>query len=221
MPVSSEPAVSRRALHGRAVFLSASIPDPDRWEGAFDAYEVTDAVVAAARAVLTDGGVLVSAAHPTIAPLLMYVAAELAAPDGPRRVIVYQCDLFESVLPEPTRRFGEEGIGELRWTPAVPGEAPNPGRWNGSLRVMRQQMLTDTDPAGAIFVGGMDGITDEFDLFQELFPGRPVYPVGRPGGEARALAARSDSRVPRLIDDDVYPALFRRIVADLADHLSQ
>lgn len=220
MPIL-EHTVSGLTLDDRVVFLSASIPDPERWDGAFDAYEVTDAVVAAARTVLTAGGVLVSAAHPTIAPLLMYVAAELPSTDRPPRVIVYQSDLFEVLLPEPTRRFGEEGIGELRWTPAVPGEAPEPGRWDGSLRVMRQQMLSETSPAGAIFIGGMEGITHEFEMFQGLFPGRPVYPVGRPGGDARALAATSDSRVPRLLDDDVYPALFRRVVADLADHLSQ
>lgn len=209
----------RLTLAGRAVFLSASIPDPDRWEGAYDALEVTDAVVASARAVLTAGGMLVTAAHPTIAPLLMYVAAERPATDGPPQVIVYQSDLFGDVLPEPTRRFGEDGISELRWTPAAEGEAPEPGRWHRSLRVMRHRMLSETDPAAAIFVGGMEGIADEFDIFQELFPGRPVYPIGRPGGEARALAARTESRVPRLIDDDVYPALFRRIVADLAEQL--
>ena len=56
---------------GRALFLSASIPDPERWSGPFDALEVTDAVVALARASLTRGYALVTAAHPTIAPLLL------------------------------------------------------------------------------------------------------------------------------------------------------
>ena len=65
-------------LAGRAVFLSASIPDQSRWHGEFDVREITDAVVAASRAVLTADGVLVTAAHPTIAPLLLYVAGEFS-----------------------------------------------------------------------------------------------------------------------------------------------
>jgi hypothetical protein len=38
-----------------SVFVSASIPDPRRWEGEFDALEITDAVVALARTFLTAG----------------------------------------------------------------------------------------------------------------------------------------------------------------------
>lgn len=47
----------------------------------FDALEVTDAVVAAGRSFLALDGVLVTAAHPTIALLLLYVAAEFPATD--------------------------------------------------------------------------------------------------------------------------------------------
>jgi hypothetical protein len=212
-------ASSQPTLRRHAVFLSASIPDPERWQGTFDAIEVTDAVVAAGRSVLALDGVLVTAAHPTIAPLLLYVAAEFPAGEEPS-VIVYQSDLFDDILPEPTRRFGEEGIGELRWTSGAAGDEPTPGRWDASLALMRRQMLADTDPVGAVFIGGMSGITDEFDLYQNLFPSRPVYPVGRPGGEARELVERAQSRVPDLLIADSYPALFRHVVADIAAQLS-
>src|SRR5207248_3048115 len=90
-----------------SIFISASIPDPTRWEGDFDAFEITDAVVALARACLTAGFRLVTAAHPTIAPLLLYVAAEFPAAPSPR-VVVYQSDLFADVLPSATRRFEAE-----------------------------------------------------------------------------------------------------------------
>jgi hypothetical protein len=149
----------------------------------------------------------------------MYVAAELPSSGGQPSVVVYQSELFENVLPEPTRRFRDEGVGDLHWTVAISGEAPEPGSWDGSLRLMRRTMLTETDPVGAIFIGGMSGITEEFNMFQELYPGRPMYPIGRPGGEAEILARRIRSRVPRLIDEDVYPTLCRLIVADLAQGL--
>jgi hypothetical protein len=65
----------------------------------------------------------------------------------------------------------------------------------------------------------MSGITDEFDLYQDLFPSRPVYPVGRPGGEARAQVEPAHSRVPGLLVAESYPALFRQVVADMAAQL--
>jgi len=218
MPVRDDSVSAPRTLRHHNVFLSASIPDPKRWDGPFDALEVTDAVVAAGRSVLALDGVLVTAAHPTIAPLLLYVAAEFPATEEPS-VIVYQSELFDDVLPEPTRRFGEDGIGDLRWTPRVAGESPTPGRWNESLALMRRQMLSEADPIGAVFIGGMSGIIDEFELYRDLFPLRPVYPIGRPGGEARALAPRVESRVPHLFDGESYPVLFRQIMADIADEL--
>src|SRR5258706_5370238 len=65
-----------QALAGRNVFLSSGIPDPAQWAGSFYAMEIAHAVVACARAVLSYGGTLLTAAHPTIAPLLLYLARE-------------------------------------------------------------------------------------------------------------------------------------------------
>lgn len=204
------------SLDGKRVFLSASIPDPARWDGEFDPFEITDAVVAAARAVITSGGTLVTAAHPTIAPLLMYVAAEL--PDETRRCVsVYQSRLFEDVLPEATQRFRDEGVADFHWTEPAPGDSPDPHGRGLSLKIMRETMLRETDPAAAIFVGGMEGIVDEFDLFQAMFPGRPTYPIGRAGGESGRLAEMLSASPlnDELRSDDVYPSLFRRIVSDI------
>ena len=213
-------------LDGRVVFLSASIPDQETWDGPFEPLEVTDAVVSAVQEVLSSGGRLVMAAHPTISSLVLYVASDLVrvldsgdAQAQDPLVIVYQCDLFEDSLPAATRRFEEEGVGVIRWTRQRPGDSPEPGRRDASLAAMREEMLTCTDPAGAIFIGGMEGIDEEYRLFGKLYPERPRYPVGRPGGVARRLSAEAESRVEGLATEDVYPALFRRVVADLIDHL--
>ena len=209
---------TRPTLAQRAVFLSASIPDPARWDGRFEPIEVTDAVVAAAREVIGAGGKLVMAAHPTIAPLVLYVAADFAAAEDPP-VTVFQSDLFVDVLPEATRRFEADGVGVLEWTPRQDGDEPEPGKWDASLGVMRRMMLASADPVGAIFIGGMTGIDDEYRLFGEMYPERPRYPVGRPGGEARRLSLASASQVEGLVDEDVYPALFRRVVTDMIDQI--
>ncbi len=198
-----------------SVFVSASIPDPARWDGQFDALEITDAVVALARTFLTAGFRLVTAAHPTIAPLLLYVAAEFPS-EVEKRILVYQSALFTDVLPIETRRFEAEGVGRIIWTPAVEGDRPEPGHWDKSLYVMRHQMLSDTQPIAACFVGGMQGVDTEYRLFRDMFPERPTYPVGRPGGEARVLLHGHDARLTsRLATDDTYPALWRAVLRDV------
>jgi hypothetical protein len=218
MKLSLETARSDPSVTGVSIFLSASIPDAE-WRGDFAPLEITDAVVAMARVFLTAGARIVTAAHPTIAPLLLYTAAELP-PSRDTRVVVYQSRLYEGLLPEATLRFEVDGIGDLIWTPAVPGDRPEPGRSDASLDLMRRRMLQETRPSAAAFVGGMAGIRDEFRLFTELFASRPTYPIGRPGGEARTLAQGSSSPLrDRLVDGSVYPSLWRAVLDDLRSRL--
>jgi SLOG cluster3 family len=185
------------------VFLSASIPDPDRWDGPYDAFEITDAVTAVGRSVLAQGGRLVTAAHPTIAPLLLYLSAEFDHYSGTEpAVIVYQSRLFRSVLPEVVVRFEEDGSGRLEWTDAVAGEEPVPGRSSASLELMRRAMFTATKPDCAIFVGGMEG--------------GPRFAFGFPGGAARQIAETDMSDLGRQLSNGaVYGALMRRILDSL------
>lgn len=200
-----------------SVFVSASIPDPTRWPGEFDALAITDAVTATARAILTQSGTIVTAAHPTIAPLLLYVAGEFPSTDRPS-VVVYQSRLFEGMLPEATTRFEREGVGMIQWTEAVTGDAPTPGRWDRSLRLMRVTMLRDSAPVAAIFVGGMEGIIEEHALFREMYPRRPWYALGRPGGMARNLTLDRGASLRDLLEHgEVYPALVRAIIRDIAE----
>lgn len=197
-----------------AVFLSASIPNPD-WNGEFNVSEITDAVVAFARVFLTAGARLVSAAHPTIAPLLLYVAAEIESLQS-ERVVIYQSQLFEDALPTATRRFEAEGIGQVIWTEARDGDPRVRETWGPSLDLMRRQMLRETNPRAAVFIGGMDGIQTEYELFTEEFPERPTYAAGYPGGEARLVSERSESSLrSRLLDDNIYPAMWNSVLQDL------
>lgn len=209
---------SGQRLRGMSVFLSASIPDPERWDSDFDPLEITDAVVAVGRTVLNEGATLVTAAHPTIAPLLLYVAAEFPTTEVPR-VVVYQSLVFDRNMPEVTRRFEAEGVGILIRTEAVEGEPPDPRFAPRSLDVMRRKMLVDTNPSAAIFIGGMAGIPIEHALFDELHPNKPTYAIAYPGGAARTLAAESNSNLrPLLLDGNIYPAIGRAIVDDIIRH---
>jgi hypothetical protein len=81
-------------------------------------------------------------------------------------------------------------------------------------------MLRETGPVAAIFVGGMSGILTEYQMFRDMFPGRPTYALGRPGGAARMLAQKASSSLAgELLEGDIYPALLRRILADVVESL--
>ena len=195
------------------IFLSGSIPDPGRWDGDFEALEITDAVVALARACLTQNYRIVTAAHPTLAPLLLYVAAEFPASAEPS-IIIYQSLLFTDVLPTATRRFEAEGVGQLVWTDAHEGDRPEPGHWDSSLELMRTRMLNDTDPQGAAFIGGMEGIQSEFAMFASMHPNRPMCAVKRPGGEAASLGAEGSQTLLVDVDQEAtYPSLWRAFLS--------
>jgi SLOG-like protein len=80
---------------------------------------------------------------------------------------------------------------------------------------MRRQMLTETEPDAAVFVGGMGGINAEYELFSEVRPGRPRYTLGAPGGEARRLQQPARTLGEVLADSVVFPSVARAVLADL------
>jgi hypothetical protein len=207
----------RRPLGGRRVFLSASIPGPD-WPGNHDPLEITDAVVACVSAIWIAGGKILCGGHPAITPLLLSVAQDFR-PEAEENqvsaedplVTVYQSSLYESLIPPETRRLEATGLGRIKFTQATPGDLPQRGRNQASLNRMREDMLaTDNDPAFAVFIGGMEGIVDEYEQFRTRFQRRPVYPIGAPGGEARKLAADLES--------EPYPPMLRGALLHSAEY---
>src|ERR1700693_809851 len=91
-------------LHGQHVLLSASIPDKSYQDQEYDPLEITEAVVAATRSILSAGGRLLFGAHPAISPLVLRVARDFKRLDDSTdpRVIVYQSALYENQIPEAT-----------------------------------------------------------------------------------------------------------------------
>lgn len=208
-------------LSGSTIFISASIPDRERWKGNFDPLGITDAVVAVARTVLQNGGKLVTAAHPTIAPLLLYVATEQLE-ENDQRIIVYQSRAFKDVLPVATKRYQDEGIGKIKWTARIDKEPPDPKRAPKSLKKMRYQMLKESKPVAAVFIGGMEGISDEYNLFHKLYPASPVYAFKQPGGEARKIVDKlPDKLESELAESDIYSTVARYVVDDIASKASK
>jgi len=205
-------AIKPLDLAGRFIFLSASIPSGDTATQDVEARpgDVADAVVAIARGVLTGGGRLVFGGHPTISPLVLMVAAEYSTRD-PSRVMIYQSRLFASLVTDETLRLEREGYGTIRWTEAVPGDSPEHGLERlPSLEVMRVAMLHEVEPVAAFFVGGMDGLTLEYELARYLLPGSPIFCIAGPGGAAAGFSSVGDLPEPlaeSLRTSRLYPAV--------------
>lgn len=207
--------------HRPCVFISASVPDPERWNGQVEPLAITDAVTAVARAVLSSELSILTAAHPTIAPLILYVAGDLPDLDGETdRVVLYQSALFEAMIPKATQQLMRQPILRVVWTPAAPGGDPTDrSTWAPSLAEMRASMFSDEDIAAAVFIGGMDGIREEYDLVETMVPDVARYPVGAAGGEAASLPY--DGRLRSLLATSrAYAHLAEHIVQEVTDRLA-
>ena len=160
-----------------AVFLSASVPVIGRgnfYETA-DPFLIQSAVrefvtVALGRRLLVWGG------HPAITPMIWAVCEDLGVSYA-KSVILYQSKFFADVFPEENKRFGN-----VEYVDAV-----SENREESLLR-MRKQMLSRDDLSEAVFIGGMEGIFEEYTLFTQIHPKAKILAVPAPGGAAKQLA---------------------------------
>ena len=84
-------------------------------------------------------------------------------------VTVFQSDWFrEFRLPEIDEIENEE-LGFVEWTPKGVDDR------EGALRIMRKAMIQYRRYAGALFIGGMEGVSTEYNMVKELVPRHHVY----------------------------------------------
>jgi hypothetical protein len=188
------------------ILLSASIPlitrDPVYFSSA-DQIAIRDAVVALATAVLPVTG-LVFGGHPAITPLIRATAQGLRARAPIQPVVLYQSGFFVEQPSEPA---------DVMRTIIVRAENDR----KRSLEVMREQMMRAYPYQHGVFIGGMEGVEEEFDLFRKWNPKAAVLPIGSTGAAAAMILANPNRWTGgRLTDvlmrDKVYLALFRRLL---------
>ncbi|MDO8177836.1 MAG: hypothetical protein Q7T62_06290 [Undibacterium sp.] len=160
----------------RRIFLSASVPVAGRGD-----YHLTAnpfLIQFAVRELLTvclGRRLLVWGGHPAITPMVWAVCEDLGI-EYAKAVILYQSRLFEDVFPDENARFGN-----VVFIDAVEDDRAK------SLAHLRTEMLSGPFDA-AVFIGGMDGVIDEYQLFQKMNPSAKVLAVRSPGGAAMKLA---------------------------------
>ncbi|NJN35720.1 MAG: hypothetical protein HC794_00145 [Nitrospiraceae bacterium] len=161
-----------------AVFLSASVPQPGRRGfDSFDPVLVASAVHAFVEVVL-GRRLLVWGGQPAITPIIWEAARRLDV-RYERSVLLYQSAFFKDRYPQANLRFDN-------WVevPAVEGDL------RASLKLMRERMFSDHPYEAAVFIGGMEGVIDEFEILQGFAPEATLIPLAAAGGVSRDLFDR-------------------------------
>jgi hypothetical protein len=189
----------------RKIFLSASVPLPSRDAVYFrtaDIIAIRDAVRALTMVVIEEELELVFGGHPAIMPMIRLQIAQTGSPVG-KFVLMYRSRFFENVFPADDIAFER-----VLAVDAVPNDRA------ASLQSMRQAMLMDPILAG-VFVGGMEGVEEEYSLLRQVQPDAPAYPIASTGAAAARLydADPTLQRLhPELRDEISYLSLMRSLI---------
>lgn len=189
-------------------FLSASVPDPcaPHFVAPSDAIAVSAAVKALLYVILGRRK-LVWGGHPAITPMVWSVASSMGV-DYSAWVALYQTNHFKDRFPADNERFNN-----VTFTPEVTGEDTEDVSQTRAMSLlhMRQRMFDDHEFSTAIFIGGMMGVVEEFDMLRETNQEVNCVPIISTGGVTKLLAERtrlSGELVARLERDVDYIPMF-------------
>lgn len=184
------------------IFLSASIPLPDRnpiYIGTADIIAIRDSVIALASTVLPRYN-LIYGGHPSITALIAHVLTHLEI-DVNQHVTLYQSGFFVKDFPMENKYIPRKVITK---------ELCNR---TDSLTEMRRAMIEDNKFEAAFFIGGMEGVEEEFDAFVKAHPETKVYPIASTGAAAKLLFDRTPRQYDsRLLTDLAYSSLFKDLL---------
>jgi hypothetical protein len=186
------------------IFLSASIPLLERdakYIETADIIAIRDAVIALTRVVLPHHRIIWGG-HPSITPLIYYVMDKLKI-NIQEHVRLYQSLWFEDKFPEDNNMF--ENVIYTEKQADIPS----------SIKHMRQRMFSENQFAAAVFIGGMNGIEDEFKMFNEFHPKALKIPIASTGAASKIVYDHmlpNDNKNKRLEKDYGYMSLFQEFI---------
>lgn len=192
-----------------AIFLSASVPLMTRgtYHETANPFLIQYAVRELGIAVLHKYKI-VWGGHPAITPMLWSICEDLNV-DYSEAVVLYQSRFFEDYFPEESRRFKN-----VIFTSAVDGDRES------SLLLMRKEMLSRPDLVGAVFIGGMEGVEVEYEIFKHYHPDASILPVPSPGGAALNLAIDYGYGAHSDLDDIDFAQIFHTHFAEITQKRS-
>jgi hypothetical protein len=214
------------------IFLSASIPLPERnpkyYETA-DIIAIRDAIIALASITLTHHKIIWGG-HPSITPLIYYVIERMLINKLKREdwdlplneeekkliesqlkgeiqqhVLLYQSLYFKDGFPPENEMFQNVILTD------------NLGDIPSSIQHLRQRMFAENKFAAAVFIGGMEGIVDEYNMFKALHPKAILLPIGSTGAATKIVYEEllpKELKNERLLNDYGYMSLFQKLLID-------
>jgi hypothetical protein len=186
------------------IFLSASIPYQERDKKYYDSADIIairDAVRALATVVIPKAH-LIWGGHPSITPLIRFVMDKMNC-NLKRHVTLYQSLYFEDKFPEDNFAFENIVL------------TPKSIDVKESLIIMRKALIEENEYCAGIFIGGMDGIIDEYEMFIKVHPKAMVLPLASTGGAAKIIFDKLKGVFDhRLLNDYAYMSLFRDLLKE-------
>ena len=187
------------------IFLSASIPlqerDPEYIETA-DIIAIRDAVIALTTVVLPSHR-LIWGGHPSITPLVYNVMEKLNL-NIQEHITLYQSMFFEKYFPKDNNKFDNIVLTDI-----VEGDRER------SLLHMRNRMLGESEFVAGIFIGGMEGVEEEYDMFIKKHHNAIILPIASTGAAAKKIYdERFTDKNERLVKDYAYMSLFQKYLID-------
>src|SRR5450830_912969 len=146
-----------------AIFLSAGLPRGNYHLNS-DPFLIHIAVREFMNTVL-GRHLIVWGGHPAITPMV-WAACEDLGVDFSSACILYQSNYYADLFPEENKRFKN-----TNYIDAIPNDEQQ------SLFLMRQAMLSRNDLSAAVFIGGMEGIFAEYELFSKYHPDSKIVTV--------------------------------------------
>ncbi len=81
-----------------------------------------------------------------------------------------------------------------------------------SLLKMRREMILEKGYTSAVFIGGMEGVIEEFKLFRELQPDVKLLPVASTGAASLKLYEDYNFNILELKSELTYATLFQKLL---------
>ncbi len=186
------------------IFLSASVPLPERdpkYYKTSDLIAIRDAVLALATIALPKHR-LVWGGHPSITPLIYYVLQKMDV-NIQEHITLFQSRYFEKYFPEDNNKFNNVILTE------------NLGDKISSLRLMRETMFESYEFKAGIFIGGMEGVEEEYNMFKITQPDALVLPIASTGAAAKIIYDNLKNNISDQFERNyAYMSLFQNYLID-------
>lgn len=184
------------------IFLSASIPVGNRHPKFYktaDIIGIRDSVRALATVVIPQSH-LIWGGHPAITPVIKFVMSRMDAKMN-KHVTLYQSNFYKDKFPVDNAHFRT-----VKYTKKMVDST-------NSLALMREKMIRDNDFKVGIFIGGMEGVIEEYQLFKKAHPNAVVLPVASTGAAAKMIYNEYEQlNEEELLNNYAYMAVFRKFI---------